>query len=243
MIRSVIFMFFLVLFLLCSCGKKYEQSADNSCIRKSNHRLHITFFEQCCINNGLVNIADIDSTIKIKMIYSTDSNVMHFDAYGDFDKAYLQKEVAIKIANANKILKQIHPDFSLIIYDAARPLSVQKRLWDSVKMPDYKKANFVANPATGSLHNYGCAVDLSIVDAKAIPLDMGTDYDSDNELAYPMYEEKFLSAAKLSKQQIENRKLLRLIMKKAGFSATRTEWWHYNATSLQNAKSKFNIIP
>jgi zinc D-Ala-D-Ala dipeptidase len=236
----------IMLFMIVSgCGKLpalNEVNAMKALNRKHSDRFHITAIEQSCINNGLINIADLDSSIFVKIIYSTDSNVMHYDAYGDFGKAYLQKDVALKVVNANKLLKKQNSNYSLIIYDAARPLSVQQRLWDSVKMPEYKKINFIANPATGSLHNYGCAVDLSIVNEKGIPLDMGTNYDSSEDLAYPMYEDRFCSEGKLSKEQIENRKLLRNVMRLAGFSPTVTEWWHFNATSLQNAKSRYNAI-
>lgn len=236
------FLVFLILTLF-GCNNSSGKEALRALDRKQSERFHITAIEQSCINNGMVNITDIDSSISVKIIYSTDNNVMHYDAYGDFDKAYFQKDVALKIVNANKELKKLHPDFSLIIYDAARPLSVQKRLWDSVKMPENKKVNFVANPATGSLHNYGCAVDLSIIDKNENELDMGTPYDSPDKLAFPMYEEKYLYEGKLLKGQIENRKLLRNIMRSAGFSAAQTEWWHFNATSLQSAKSRYRVIP
>lgn len=242
MIRFLLSVF---LFLMVSgCEKKSDNTkALHALIRKPHERLHITAIEQSCINNGLVDVTKMDNSIRVKIIYSTDSNVMHFDAYGDFDKAYLQREVCEKLIKANKLLEKIHPDYSLIIYDAARPLSVQQRLWDAVKMPVYIKVNFIADPTRGSLHNYGCAVDLSIIDQNKNLLDMGTAYDCPEKHAYPIYEEKYFAEGKLSKAQIENRKLLRRVMLLAGFSPTKTEWWHYNATSLQKAKTRYLMIP
>ena len=243
MIRFLLLVFLFLMVSGCENKTNIEVKALKVYNRKPHARLHITAIEQSCINNGLVDVAKMDSSFRVKIIYSSDSNVMHFDAYGDFDKAYLQREVCEKLIKANKLLKKFHPSYTLIIYDAARPLSVQQRLWDSVKMPKKNKINFVADPTRGSLHNYGCAVDLSIIDQNGRLLDMGTKYDCPEKHAYPIYEEKFFEEGKLSKAQVENRKLLRTIMKSAGFSPTKTEWWHFNATSLQKAKVRYLVIP
>jgi D-alanyl-D-alanine dipeptidase len=101
---------------------------------------------------------------------------------------------------------------------------------------------YVANPESGSVHNFGFAVDLSIVDGNGNELDMGTPYDTFNDLAQPQLEEKFFNAGKLSAQQIENRLLLRTAMEKAGFIQLPFEWWHFDALPKAEVKEKFKII-
>lgn len=236
---------FVFVFTLSNCNSKSSSTLKQGKAyveRTIGKRLHITALEQTCINNGLIDVTKLDSTIIVKMAYATDSNFMHVDMYGDFDKAYLQKAIAEKLVLANKSLKQQKPGYTIIVYDAARPLAVQQLMWNSLSGPDYEKEKFVANPAKGSLHNFGCAVDLSIVDDKGNVLDMGTPYDFSGELAYPIYEEKFLKSGKLTQQQYDNRKLLYTVMKKAGFSPIDSEWWHFMGSSLEKAKAKYKII-
>ena len=137
--------------------------------------------------------------------------------YGDFDKAYLQKDVAVKLVNAEKYLSKTKSGYRLIIYDAASPRSIQKKMWDTLKMPFSEKIKYLANPKTGGLHNYGAAIDLSIIDEKGEPLDMGTSYDYLGALASTKNEIKMLNENKLTQLQINNRKLLRGAMLNAGF--------------------------
>jgi D-alanyl-D-alanine dipeptidase len=92
------------------------------------------------------------------------------------------------------------------------------------------------------LHNLGCAVDLTICDAKGIPLDMGAGFDDIRLIAYPMHEAKFLADGSLTMQHVENRKLLRRVMRYAGFTGIPTEWWHFNAYSKKEALERFQVI-
>jgi hypothetical protein len=131
----------------------------------------------------------------------------------------------------------------LVIYDAVRPRIVQQWMWDSVNVPDRVRYKYLSAPKYGSLHNFGAAVDVSIVnDSTGQPLDMGTPFDCFCELAYPYFEKKFLKSGKLTKQQYQNRLLLRKIMHKAGFTGITTEWWHFNACSRKTARKKYPII-
>ena len=115
-------------------------------------------------------------------------------------------------------------------------------MWDTVKIPMAEKTKYLSNPKYGSLHNYGAAVDISIVDEKNIPLDMGTSYDFFGELAYPEKEQQMLREGKLTQQQIDNRKLLRAVMQKASFFNIQTEWWHFNSCTREFAAQNYKII-
>jgi D-alanyl-D-alanine dipeptidase len=162
--------------------------------------------------------------------------------YGNFNKAYLQKDVAVKLVQAQRYLNELKLGYRLIIYDAVRPRSVQQKMWDTLKVPFNEKIKFLSNPALGSLHNFGAAVDISILDEKHHALDMGTPFDYEGELAYPESETKLLKEGKLTSEQVDNRKLLRMVMNKAGFFNIETEWWHFNSCTLEKAIEKYKII-
>ena len=192
---------------------------------------------------GLVDVQTGSKRILVSLKYSTTDNFVGYDVYGCITRAYLQKQASQKLQLAASMLEKERPDLYLLIYDAARPVWAQKILWDSIKKPEHLKHVYVANPKRGSIHNYGCAVDLTICDAKGKPLDMGTAFDSFGNLAQPRMENTHVKNGLLKKFQIDNRKLLRSIMLKAGFGITSSEWWHFNFCSLNSAKSKFEIIP
>ena len=198
----------------------------------------IQFLEEA----GLVNIHDIDSSIVVDLRYATTDNFMHTNMYHTFKEAYLQYDVALRLKNAQHFLKNIHPHYSLVIYDAVRPAEVQQFMWDSVKINEAVKYKYLSNPKYHSLHNYGAAVDVSILDSNGLPLDMGTPFDCFCELAYPYYEKRFLATHQLTRKQYQNRLLLRRIMRQALFSPITTEWWHFNAHSRKYAKAHYPLI-
>jgi D-alanyl-D-alanine dipeptidase len=205
-------------------------------------RIANLLLEKEMIKAGMVNISTVDTSIKIDMIYASERNFLHLNFYKNFKKAYLQKEVAEKLSLAQQYLKNEHPDFSLIVYDAARPAVFQQLLWDSLPLPWSEKIKYVSNPVTGSLHNFGAAVDVSIIDSTGNVLDMGSPIDSTGEISHPVMEWKFLENGRLNKQQIENRKLLRKVMYQAGFFNIQTEWWHFNACTRAYAIEKYRKI-
>ena len=194
-------------------------------------------------NNDLVNIQELDSTILIDLKYSTTDNFMNMDMYGDLETCYLRKNPAEMLLRANEYLKETNPELNLLIYDGMRPRSIQRKLWNALdEVPETERTQYVADPEKGSIHNYGAAVDLTLAHKNGSPLDMGTKYDYFGELAFPALEDSLLSIGVLTKAQIQNRKILRSVMTKAGFSTISSEWWHFNAYSYQDIQSKYNII-
>lgn len=191
---------------------------------------------------GLVNVQLLDFTIRVNLRYSSVNNFFGLDVYGNLEKAYLQPDVARKLSCAQEYLHALYPLYNLLIYDAARPVYVQQIMWDTVKMPVIEKTKYLSNPRRGSLHNYGAAVDITIADSMNIPLDMGTDFDYFGELAYPTKEHTMLQKGLLTNEQVNNRKLLRSVMSKAGFFNIQTEWWHFNSCTRYEAEQKYKII-
>ena len=193
---------------------------------------------------GLVDVLSIDPSLIVDLKYSSRDNFLGKDVYGDLEICYLQREVALMLREAHKNLKREYPRYRFIIYDGARPRSVQKKMWKMVK---YSMRQYVANPSAGSNHNFGAAVDLSIVEINAIGrghrlLDMGTAYDFFGPLSQPRYEKRFLTAGLLSAEQIKNRRILRDAMMSAGFKMVNVEWWHFNAFSSKEIRKQYQII-
>src|ERR1051326_8390822 len=217
--------------------------ANKPVVKSTNLPIHqSTFLEQKLIAFGLVNIQTLDTSIKVNLKYSTEDNFLHKDMYGELQNCYLQKDIAEKLLHAQKILKEKFPFYSLIVYDGVRPLSIQHMMWDEIKVPEKLKDKYVSNPEVGSLHNYGCAVDISIVNENGWEMDMGTPYDYFGELGHPIAEPRMIDEGKLTWRQFENRKLLRDVMTQAGFTPITTEWWHFNGSSLKIAGEKYHIV-
>ncbi len=190
---------------------------------------------------GLVNIQKIDSTISIELMYAKPDNFVGETMY-NFKEAYLHPKAAAAIKKANRLLKEINPDLHLRIYDAARPMSVQQKMWNKVK--GTAQQNYVSNPANGGgLHNYGLAVDVSIANSKGDTLPMGTTIDALCSKSHIDREEEFVRKGKITAEAARNRLLLRTIMKKAGFRPLRSEWWHFNYTTRADARKNYKVIP
>ncbi len=202
----------------------------------------ISQIEMQLMEMGLVNIHELDSEIVVDLKYSTRDNFIGLDMYGDFDECYLQKDVAEKLIAAQKALRKKYPFYSLVIYDAVRPLHIQQQMWDTLDLPPGQKTKYLSNPGKGSLHNYGAAVDLSIIDENGIPLDMGTPFDFFGEKAHPVKEAELLVSGELTERQIFNRELLRSVMRGAGFFGIQTEWWHFNSCTRAMAAEKYEMV-
>ena len=198
--------------------------------------------EQSLIDEGLTDVQTMDSSIVVDLKYSTCDNFLGLDVYGDLNKCYLQPDVAQKLKVSQKALKFKFPFYNLIIFDAVRPRSIQTKMWDTIAVPYYERSKYVSNPKNGSLHNFGAAVDVSIVDKNGIELDMGTKYDYFGELAYPREEERMIKEGKLTHIQLLNRELLRGVMEAGGFFGITTEWWHFNSCFRNEAYTKYKII-
>lgn len=186
---------------------------------------------------GYVDVQDEDPTIKVSLMYSRPDNFTGKILYKDLKEAFLHPQAAKALAKAQKELKRLRPDLSLIVLDAARPMSIQQQMWDVVK--GTSKNIYVSNPANGGgLHNYGFAVDVSICDEKGDTIPMGTLIDHMGKEAHPEYETSMLAKGKISKEAVNNRKLLRRVMSAGGFRVLKTEWWHFNLKTRAQVKAE-----
>lgn len=193
------------------------------------------------IKAGLVDVQSIDKTIKVDLVNSDpNKNFFRENYYGDLSKAYLREEVVRKLAHAQQILKSKHSTYSLQILDAARPRSVSQKMYDKMKGTKFEK--FVANPQKGSMHNYGIAVDITIVDENENELDMGFSPFRKSTPSLIWQFAKMKMGFKLSEAQKSNRALLANVMKQAGFNPLSFEWWHFNGLEKNLAREKYQLI-
>ena len=168
------------------------------------------------VANNLVEIIKLDPTLKLDIRYATKNNFLGRPTYKEA-KAFLQKPVAEALFLANKNLNK--SGYGILIFDAYRPWSVTKIFWDEID-PTLRK--FVADPKIGSIHNRGCAVDLTLYDLKTKKkINMPSSYDEFSERAYPTYVGG-------TKEEKKNRDFLINAMKEQGFTVHPNEWWHFD---------------
>jgi D-alanyl-D-alanine dipeptidase len=235
---------FIVLVYLCACESHTVQKA--AIPREVNKTAVVVKSKGKCArlldSLGYINVADADSTIAVRLMYAYPDNFTKRVLYKDLKEAYLHPRAMKGLLKAQRELKRLHPQYRLIIYDAARPMSIQKIMWNVVK--GTKKDIYVSNPRHGGgLHNYGLAVDISILDASGKPLPMGTHVDFMGKASHIDNEWGLVKNGTITNQERENRALLRRVMTKGGFKPLRTEWWHFNYCSRKVAKKRYKVIP
>lgn len=190
---------------------------------------------------GMIDIHDLDSTIAVHLVYSQPYNFMGRVLYHGIGKAFMLPEMAEKVVKANRLLKSIRRDLNLIVYDACRPISVQWDMWNSVLGTDGE--GYVGNPAKGNgLHNYGAAVDVTLMDCTGHPLPMGSEYDFFGAEARTDIEKQLLDEGRITLREYENRLLLRKVMTEAGFLTIQSEWWHFNLVNAATARVTLKIV-
>lgn len=202
---------------------------------------------------GLVNVQTLDKEIEVELKYATEDNFVGENMYGTLTTAYLLPHFAKKVVEAQRILRKRHPEYSLRIYDAARPISVQRRMRSIVEGTPLQI--YVADGKRGGRHNYGVAVDLTIVDGQGRPLDMGAGFDhfgreawvgNDNDVtlaAYKAYVERLRVEGLISAEAAANRTLLLEIMDAVGLRPYVKEWWHFQERiSMTATRERYKLL-
>lgn len=164
----------------------------------------------------LVELVKLDRTIRLDIRYASDNNFMGMPFYTQA-RAFLQRPAAEALVRAHRKLKPF--GYGLLIHDGYRPWAVTKMFYEAT--PPAQR-EFVANPAQGSRHNRGAAVDLSLYElATGEPARMPSGYDEFSRRAYPDYE----GGTSLERWR---RDLLRWAMESEGFRVAENEWWHFD---------------
>lgn len=179
--------------------------------------------------SDLVELAALEPTFKLDIRYASANNFLGTPLYSQA-RAFLQRPAAEALVRVQRALAR--EGYGLLIHDAYRPWYVTKLFWDATP-PD--KHEFVADPATGSRHNRGCAVDLTLYTLRdGRPVEMPSLYDEMSPRAYPDY-------AGGTPMQRQARDLLRRHMEAEGFTVYEHEWWHFDyrdwqSYAVQNAR-------
>lgn len=208
---------------------------------------------------GLVDIEELDDDILVELKYSTTDNFVGEDMYLDLERAYLEEAFAKRVVEAQRLLKSRHPQYTLLIYDAARPISVQRYMRYIVEGTPFQ--NFVADGSRGGRHNYGVAVDLTIAHNDGTPLDMGAGFDDFSDAAavkgtpdsddiatrtidvYREYVNSMAASGLISIDAARNRILLLEVMCDAGLVPYRREWWHFEEIiSIDATRKKYRLL-
>ena len=193
-----------LIFLFILCFSATAQEKDSIIVRNNLEISNDTTF---------VNLKNYSNAFIYDLKYATEDNFLKETVY-DCAECYLRyKTVKALIIASERFAKD---GFQIKLFDCYRSLDVQKKMWKIVNNPSY-----VANPKTGSVHNRGKAVDLTLVDAEGNELDMGTAFDFFGPESSHNY-------ADLSKKIKKNRAFLKEIMIKNNFKPLNSEWWHYN---------------
>jgi D-alanyl-D-alanine dipeptidase len=189
-----------------------EQLAEHIEIRNKAYRAEVL--------SGLVDIKALDPSIVVDLKYASTDNFTGKQIYPDNSRALLRRETAVKLLQASEIFKK--DGYTIKIFDAYRPLSAQKVLWDHSPIP-----GFLANPDTGSKHNRGASVDMTLLDQDGKELEMPTGFDDFTEKAARDYPHH-------SKEAKKNMDYMTEVMVQCGFKGIRTEWWHFDDIDAGN---------
>ena len=202
--------------MLCSAQKEWLAAAAN--------------FEDWEEVKGIKNLV-------IKMPYATFDNFSGHNLYCGIQRTFLHKDAMQKLKWAASLLKKEKPNYKFILFDGARSNHAQEVLCSVVRNTPWQR--FVSSPAKGSIHAYGMAVDIGLLNEVNELVDMGLPYDSFAFYAGEKGEAKAISQGLLTETQIKNRKLLRSIMRKSGWITLQSEWWHFNAAPADTVRAKY----
>lgn len=175
--------------------------------------------------------------VAVDLRYASERNFVGRDLYGALDCAWLHRLAAEGLARSVARLAATAPGHRLLVLDALRPHRVQIQLWDHLAGTDLRQ--YVADPAHGSIHSFGMALDVTVIDAAGRELDMGSGFDEMTAMSHPVLEAAHLASGALTPAQHANRQLLRDALHVAGFRGIDNEWWHFEMLERQRVREGF----
>jgi zinc D-Ala-D-Ala dipeptidase len=227
--KFITLMILMIFFVGCQKLTGQSPTTSNTAITQSRQVSSSLIVQNAALNTlpadaRLIDIRKVNTKIALDIRYATTNNFLKQKLY-PVARCVLRGAAATRLSQVQNELSK--NGLGLKVYDCYRPLSVQKKMWQV--MPD---SRFVANPANGSRHNRGAAVDLTLIDRNGKELEMPTGFDNFTEKA----STKNYSGG--STQSRKNRQVLQDAMKKYGFIPLTTEWWHFDAPGWD----KFSIL-
>lgn len=175
--------------------------------------------------------------IAVDLRYASPANFVGRDLYSPFDCAWLHRDAAVAVERVVAWLDACRPGCTLLVLDALRPQRVQEQLWEA--LADTNLRMYLANPVRGSIHSFGMALDVTLLDEHGLELDMGTGFDDLTERSQPARESDMLRRHEITQAHIDHRQLLRNAMAHGGFVGIDSEWWHYDLGERERVRATF----
>ena len=175
--------------------------------------------------------------VAVDLRYASTNNFAGRVLYGGIDCDWLRVEAAQGLQAAAAWLATHHRGQRLLVLDALRPQRVQEAIWRDVKGSAAER--YFADPAHGSIHSFGMAVDVTLLDAQGRERDMGSGFDEMSLRSHPALEAEQFFAGHISSAHRAAREVLRAAMRAGGFGGIATEWWHFNHGDAQEVRAHF----
>lgn len=167
--------------------------------------------------------------------YAGSNNFAGRVLYGGMDCAWLRSEAAVGVEAAAAWLAVNRPGWRILILDALRPQRVQESIWKDVAGSDMQ--HYFADPVRGSIHSFGMALDVTLLDPQGAEADMGSGFDEMTPAAHPALHEAHLASGLLTRAQVDQRDWLTRAMQHGGFQGIATEWWHFDHGDRKQVRS------
>ena len=168
--------------------------------------------------------------------YAGSNNFAGRVLYGGMDCAWLRGEAAAGLEAAAAWLSAQRPGWRILVLDALRPQRVQEAIWKDVEGSDMQ--HYFADPVRGSIHSFGMAVDVTLLDPQGAEADMGSGFDEMTPASHPALHDRHLASGVLTPAQVEQRGWLARAMRHGGFDGIATEWWHFDHGDRRRVRSE-----
>jgi len=178
--------------------------------------------------------------IAVDLRYAGPDNFVGRDLYSPFDCAWLHRDAAAALERTVAWLAVERPGHTALVLDALRPQRVQQQLWDALDGTGLRM--YLADPARGSIHSFGMALDITLLGPDGRELDMGTGFDDLTERSHPALEQQLLARGELTEAQVGNRQWLRDAMFQAGFLGINSEWWHFDCGDRERVRRSLRRV-
>lgn len=173
-----------------------------------------------------VSLDALGAGIAIDLRYASSNNFVGHSVYEGLNCRWLRREAGTALQQAAAWLAQHRPGYRLLVLDALRPQRVQERLW--AELAGTPLTLYLAEPTRGSIHSFGMAVDVTLLDPLGHEVHMGTGFDEMTPASHPEFEAELLAQGQLTPQHLIERGWLRAAMRHGGFHVLATEWWHFD---------------
>jgi D-alanyl-D-alanine dipeptidase len=178
--------------------------------------------------------------IAVDIRYAGTNNFSGRCLYPELDCAWLRRPAAQGLQRAAQWLADHRPGFRLLVLDALRPQRVQEAIWADVQHTPM--AAYFAEPVRGSIHSFGMAVDVTLLDPQGRECDMGSGYDEMSEVSHPSLETRLLALGHLRADHLVHRGWLYAAMAEGGFKGITTEWWHFDHGEREQVRREMQRV-